>query len=41
MTRLKGGGGRTPWLWIVLIILLIIALILLLDYYDVIPLHFI
>jgi len=41
MTRLngKGSGGRV-WLWIILIILLIIAVVLL-DYFDVIPLHLI
>lgn len=42
MTRLKGGrSGSSTWLWIVLIILLIIAVILLLDYFDIIPLHLI
>jgi len=42
MTRLKGGRSGPPtWLWIVVLILLIIAALLLLDYFDVIPLHLI
>jgi len=42
VTRLKGGRSGPPsWLWIVLIIMLIIAVILLLDYFDIIPLHLI
>ena len=41
MTRLKGGGSGNSWIRIVLTILLIIALMLLLDYFDVIPLHLI
>jgi len=41
MTRLNGrsSDGRV-WLWIILIILLIMAVVLL-DYFDVIPLHLI
>lgn len=41
MTRLRGPGRSPPWLWIILLVVLIVVAILLLDYFDVIPLHFI
>ncbi len=34
MTRLKGSGGRSPWIWLLLIVLIVLV-ILALDYFNI------